>query len=256
MNLPVIESYEGKPIPFRAGDAFVNATEMCAAFGKRPTHFLQLESTKEFIAELERPNDGIPVIAFRTEHGGSSPGTWLHPDLALECARWLSPKFAIWCNRVIRKILSGEEAPGFQIPKTLSEALRLAGQQAAEAERLALENASMRPKAEFVDNYVSANGNKSFRQVVKLLGANERRFREFLEQEKIMYRLGGEWMPYQQHLEAKRFAVKAGVSRVSEHAYNDARFTPKGVEWIAGLWAVHNLRDQPALIEEEDSIHE
>jgi phage antirepressor YoqD-like protein len=44
-----------------------------------------------------------------------------------------------------------------------------------------------------------------------------------------------------------RFVIKAGVSRTSEHAYNTAKFTPKGVEWIAGEWAKHQVR-QPELI--------
>ncbi|MDQ1087190.1 hypothetical protein QE390_001736 [Siphonobacter sp. SORGH_AS 1065] len=34
----------------------------------------------------------------KTINGGSNPGTWMHEDVALEFARWLSPAFAIWCN--------------------------------------------------------------------------------------------------------------------------------------------------------------
>ncbi|WP_286872040.1 phage antirepressor KilAC domain-containing protein [Spongiibacter sp.] len=100
-----------------------------------------------------------------------------------------------------------------------------------------------KPAVEFVDRYVSADsGNKGFRQVCKLLNANEREFRQFLSDEKIMYRLGGEWMPYQSHVEAGRFVVKTGVAE-NEHAYNSAKFTPKGVNWVAGKWAIHNIRE-------------
>jgi len=100
-----------------------------------------------------------------------------------------------------------------------------------------------KPAVEFVDRYVSADsGNKGFRQVCKLLNANEREFRQFLSDEKIMYRLGGEWMPYQSHVEAGRFVVKTGVAE-NEHAYNSAKFTPKGVNWVAGKWAIHNLQE-------------
>nr|GFC37795.1 hypothetical protein [Tanacetum cinerariifolium] len=48
------------------------------------------------------------------------------------------------------------------------------------------------PKVEFVDNYVTSTGLKGFRQTAKLLGANESRFREFLIDKKIMYRMGGD----------------------------------------------------------------
>ncbi len=33
-------------------------------------------------------------------------GTWMHEDVALEFARWLSPAFAIWCNDHIKQMLT------------------------------------------------------------------------------------------------------------------------------------------------------
>lgn len=94
------------------------------------------------------------------------------------------------------------------------------------------------PKVEFVDRYVeSSSGSKGFRQVCKLLAANESEFRVFLHDTGIMYKLGGEWVPFAQHLDAGRFEVKAGTSDVSGHAYSTAKFTAKGVQWVAGEWA-------------------
>lgn len=122
------------------------------------------------------------------------------------------------------------------IPQTYAEALRLAADQ---AEQLAL----AAPKVEFVDRYVTADsGSKGFRQVAKLLNANEKAFRAFLSDSKIMYKLGGEWMPYQCHADAGRFEVKGGVAD-NDHVYNSALFTPKGINWIAGLWAQHCLNN-------------
>ena len=97
------------------------------------------------------------------------------------------------------------------------------------------------PKVAFVDKYVAGNGNKTFRQVAKLLQIKEYKFREFLESNRIMYKLNGEWTAYQNHVDAKRFHVKTGVSD-SGHAFNHALFTPKGIEWIAGELAKFNLR--------------
>lgn len=91
------------------------------------------------------------------------------------------------------------------------------------------------PKVEFVDKYVEATGLKGFRQVAKLLGAKENDFREFLCDNKIMYRLGAEWVPYASHIDAGRFEVKTGASDTG-HAFNQAKFTPKGVAYVAGLW--------------------
>ena len=97
------------------------------------------------------------------------------------------------------------------------------------------------PKVAFVDKYVAGNGNKTFRQVAKLLQIKENAFRDFLESNKIMYRLNGEWAVYSNHTDAKRFHVKTGVSG-SGHAFNQALFTPKGVEWIAGELAKSQVR--------------
>lgn len=98
------------------------------------------------------------------------------------------------------------------------------------------------PKIAFVDNYVDSTGLKGFRQTAKLLKANESRFREFLLDKKIMYRMGGEWQAYQPHIDAGRFEVRAGTSD-SGHSFNQSKFTPKGVNWVAGLWAQYKLQE-------------
>lgn len=97
------------------------------------------------------------------------------------------------------------------------------------------------PKAEFVDRYVQASGSMSFRQVAKLLKANERQFRQMLLDKGVMYYLGGVLTPCSQHQVAKRFELKTGTSEANGHAFAQARFTAKGVEWIAGVWATHQL---------------
>lgn len=97
------------------------------------------------------------------------------------------------------------------------------------------------PKAAFVDQYVEASGSMSFRQVAKLLNANERQFRQMLLDKGVLYYLGGVLTPYSQHQEAGRFEVKTGTSETNGHAFSQARFTPKGVQWVAGLWAAYQI---------------
>lgn len=138
--------------------------------------------------------------------------------------------------------LEADAAPAFQVPTTLSGALRLAAEQAETIEAQALLIEAAKPAVEFVENYVSSTtGSKGFRETCKLLKANESRFREFLIEEKIMYRLGGALMPHAAHMDAGRFEVKAGTALETGHAYNSAKFTAKGINWIAAKWAVHNL---------------
>ena len=90
-----------------------------------------------------------------------------------------------------------------------------------------------KPSIEFVDKYVESTGLKGFRQVAKLLSVKENELRTFLADNKIMYKLGGEWVPYAAHIDAGRFSVKVGTAD-NGHAFNSAKFTSKGIQWLAG----------------------
>ena len=133
------------------------------------------------------------------------------------------------------------QALALAVPQSFAAALRLAAEQQDVIDAQAAQLAAAAPAVDFVERYADSTGTKSFRQVAKLLGAKEPEFRRFLHSEKIMYPLGGEWTPHAHHIDAGRFCVKAGTAQVSGHAYNAARFTPKGVTWIAGEWAKHQV---------------
>ena len=142
--------------------------------------------------------------------------------------------------------LEVQVSSGFQVPQTFAQALMLAAQQAEKIEQQQAQLQLAAPKVAFVERYVEATGLKGFREVCKLLKANENRFREFLLEEKVMYRLGGTLTAHQNHIDAGRFEVRTGVAD-SEHAYTSTKFTAKGVDWIAGEWARHQLRVEAAV---------
>lgn len=133
--------------------------------------------------------------------------------------------------------LSTDEGRLLMIQELSTKQLALVRENKVQAQQLAL----AAPKVDYVDRYVAANGAMGFRQVAKLLKAKEPEFRTFLEDNKILYRLGGKLTPYQNHIDAGRFDIKTGVNQQTEHAFTQARFTPKGVEWIAGEWAKHQV---------------
>lgn len=152
----------------------------------------------------------------------------------------LSPEFTA---RLVDRWQELEAGQAPKVPQTYAQALLEAGRLAQLAEEQAQQLALAAPKVEFVDKFVQAStGSKGFREVCKLLNANEAEFRCFLIDRGVMYRLGGKWMPYAQHLDAGRFEVKAGVAK-NDHAYNTAKFTAKGVGWIAGEWAKAQVRE-------------
>lgn len=157
----------------------------------------------------------------------------------------LSPEFTA---RLVDRWQELEAKQGPVLPQTMAQALRLAAEQ---AEHIEVQEAQLReaaPKVEYVDRYVAANGAKGFRLVAKLLNANESEFRLFLQDKKIMYRLGNEWTAYQNHIDAGRFVVKTGVATRNEHAFSTTKFTPKGVEWIAGEWAKHRVAQKVGVL--------
>lgn len=93
-----------------------------------------------------------------------------------------------------------------------------------------------KPAVEFVEKYVNAEGNMTFRQVAKILDIKEPTLKLFLIEQGIIYYTNKTMTPYQKHVDAGRFIVKTGVNEYSDHAYSQMKFTPKGVEWVARLW--------------------
>jgi len=135
---------------------------------------------------------------------------------------------------VRRNVLAALNKSAPALPKTFADALRLAADQQEQIEQQAQQLAIAAPKVEFVDKYVESTGLKGFRQVAKLLGIKENLFRAFLSDQKIMYQISGEWVPYANHIDAGRFEVKTGASD-GGHAFNQAKFTAKGVEYVSRL---------------------
>lgn len=153
----------------------------------------------------------------------------------------LSPEFTA---RIVDRWqeLEAKQVPELALPQTFAQALRLAAEQADLIEQQAAQLVAAAPALQFVDKYVDSTGTKGFRQVCKLLKVKEPEFREFLSDAKIMYKLGGEWVPYSEHIDAGRFVVRAGTAETSGHSYNSSRFTAKGITWVAGEFAKYQIR--------------
>ena len=101
--------YEGTPVSFSKGEGvMINATEMAKPFGKMTKDWLVNQSTKDYLNTLSSVR-GIPLSQLVEVRKGNSSkftqGTWMHEDVAMEFARWLSPAFAIWTNDRIKELL-------------------------------------------------------------------------------------------------------------------------------------------------------
>ena len=105
MNELLKYTYEGSEVTFSNGDnVMVNATQMAKAFGKTPAFWLRTEQSKRMIdaiAELQKCNSSDLVQVTYGDDGG----TWMHEDVALVFAQWLSPEFYLWCNERIKELI-------------------------------------------------------------------------------------------------------------------------------------------------------
>jgi len=116
---------------------------------------------------------------------------------------------------------------GYQIPKTLPEALRLAADLAEENERL-------RPKAELHDRFLAADTAQTMAVVAKSLGTGRDRLFRFLREIGILMANN---VPYQQYLDRGYFRVIEKVINMGETEIVKPQtlVTTKGVAFIAKL---------------------
>ncbi len=195
---------------------------------KRTIESLAEQGVISFPQVEEKPTAGRPLqfYIFEGEKGKRD---------SIVVVAQLSPQFTA---RLVDRWQELEEKQTPETPKTYIEALEKLLE--SEKEKLVLkeELKAAEPKVEFVNNYVDAKGNKTFRGLVKMLNVNEREFRNWLHDSKIMYRLNGAWMPYSEYLHKGYFEVKTGEK--DGKSYSLCYFTPKGEVWITEKWNKRN----------------
>ena len=145
----------------------------------------------------------------------------------------LSPEFTA---RLVDRWQELENQQMPQIPQTLSEALRLAADQAEQIERQNLLLEQQRPKVEFVQRYVEAGTTKSLRGTAKILKVPERAMIDCLVGDGLLFRQSGNLLPYQKYHVKGLFDVKTGTTEYG-HNYTQTRVTSKGIEYIASRYA-------------------
>lgn len=145
----------------------------------------------------------------------------------------LSPEFTA---RLVDRWQELENQQMPQIPQTLSEALRLAADQAEQIEKQNLLLEQQRPKVEFVQRYVEVGTTKSLRETAKILRVPERAMIDCLVDDGLLFRQSGNLLPYQKYHAKGLFDVKTGTTEYG-HNYTQTRVTSKGIEYIASRYA-------------------
>jgi hypothetical protein len=113
LDLFVPHAYHGQTIEQRGKDGYINATAMCQAAGKNWHDYFRLGSTQPFLQELAAET-GIPASEIVESIRGGPPhrqGTWVHPQVAISLAQWLSPRFAVLVSKWVVDWMSGGGTP-------------------------------------------------------------------------------------------------------------------------------------------------
>jgi anti-repressor protein len=146
--------------------------------------------------------------------------------------------YFIECEKRLTEIAPASSLPSY--PEALRKLADTLDRNAKQAVQIAQQTTlieTQKPAVEFVEKYVEAEDLKTFRMVAKLLGANEREFRNFLVDRGYHVRQSGQWHyaarfgPRGSKLFDVKTLVKDGLT------FEQTRFTAKGVVEISKKWA-------------------
>jgi len=249
-----IFNYNGNNITFQIGngDVMVNATEMAKPFSKSPSEYLRLPSTRKLIEAVMGKSRIDENQLVRTLRGGNIQGTWIHEDIALDFAQWLSVDFKLWCNDRIKELLkhgltatSGTIEDLLNNPDTLIKTLEVLKSERAEKERLQIQNQKQQealqlsaPKVEYYNEVLSSTSTYTTTLIAKELGVSATALNRRLNELKIQYKQNEVWVLYQKY-------HNRGFTKTTTTTYTDSQGVTRTsmlTVWTeAGRFFIHEL---------------
>lgn len=244
--IPIAEQHGKNTVNARQLHAFLEVKKDFSNWIKLRIKQFSLTDGRDFVVtseilgspELASAKLDSPKKANQKTRGGDRRSIEYH--LTIETAKELSMvqnnargkevrEYFIACEESLRAVAA---TPALAIPTTLSAALRLAADKADEAEALKLVVKEQAPAVEFLGKYVEATGQFGFSACAKMLGVPPRRFFALCAEHKVIFKDGfGDWVPYQQWIEAGYCTLKTGMAH-EKHAFKQARLTSKGLPWV------------------------
>jgi phage antirepressor YoqD-like protein len=248
-NLIKLFNYKGNEVAFRNhnGVVYVNATEMSKPFGKLPKDYLKSQQANELLEAISKRTNLLLGDIVKVVKGGNASGTWMHEDIAIDFAQWLSINFRLWCNDRIKELITvGLTATPETLENMLTNPDLLIGlatqlkEERAEKERLLEENqltqqiiAIQQPKVDYVKAVLQSNSFRTVNEIATDLGMTANKLNATLHAHQIQYKQGGIWMLY-----AKYRSCGYAFSRTdlkNGHTYTQLVWTEKGRAFIHAL---------------------
>lgn len=249
-----IYNYNGSDITFLNDEnVMVNATQMAKNFGKTTKDWLRTEQSSEYIETLSVMRKCLTADLVEVRQGGNPQmqGTWMHQDVALEFARWLSPAFAIWTNDRIKELLTTGVATINNDDETIANAMLilqkrldsqkqrvqiLEGENTIQRERIEL----LTPKAQYTDEVLQSASTFTTSQIAQGLNMTANALNRKLKELGVQYNQSGTWLLYAKHKDK-------GLSKIRVHTESNNRtnisrshqymvWTEKGRQFIHDLF--------------------
>lgn len=245
MNQLQVFQYQGFAVDFEVinGQVYANATAMCKPFAKRPNDWYVLPITQRYIQAITGKSGNSDYQLFikkagNPEYGG---GTWIHEKLILKLAQWLDVDFEIWCDEQIAQLMSQKHliapTPSYQIEDKIKRAEQWIREE-REREALRIENAEMKPKADYTELVLKSESTLTTTKIAQELGLTAIRLNRILKDKGIQYKRSGIW-------NLTTHYVGRGYVRLStfEHTGTDGTLrTEHNLVWTeAGRQFIHRL---------------
>ena len=237
---------------------YVNASQMCKANGKFLADYTKLKSTKQYLQALS--NDMkilISLLVIDMQGYGSEQSTWIHPEIAIDLARWVSVEFRIWANRTLMKVMLStqvEQVLQQEPPHTLApshEAAQLAmmlgefaGLDKSLTAQLAVNaatrvNPALKPAADelktaIAQTNVAEDAFLNPTQIGEVVGMSARAVNHCLLNSGLQYRTNDKKIPYRPTESGKQWGrMVPAVAKSSNQTVFQLRWLPEIVKVIS-----------------------
>ena len=201
---------------------------------KRPSNWIRTQSIQDLIEELKvSSNMSAPVNIVKTGLN-ESRGIYASKEIVYAYAMWISPSFHLKVIHAYDALINHQtNCPNFLIPKTYSEALRLAAQQAEEIKQL-------EKKGQALDRISKSDGSLCITDAAKNLQIKPKDLFSFLQRIDWIYKRNGNshWCAYQSKIKAgyiEQKTIEFHYSDGSTKIKEQVRITAKGLTKLSEM---------------------
>lgn len=187
---------------------------------------------------LERVDEDEKLNGIIVHAGQKREMTFLTEDGLYEVLMQSRKPIAKAFKKEVKQILKQIRMTGGYIPTTqeddeetiLAKAFLIA-QRTIEKKNKLIEEMTLR--VNWFDKFMSSEGLYTSTQVAKVLHiSSAKRLNTILNEEKIIYKQGGSWLPY---VSTDKSWYKLIVGSSENHSYSQLKFTPKGIYEISKI---------------------